>query len=165
MVHYPSVAPRAGAANRSLKTERWKMKGTTTWRDAVRRARLRGFLAKRIRARDGCLGIMRRRRTRQAAIGRGEPSEGFDPRISEWGNPPSSDGRRRGMNKDSPTGARRREVKHLSTSRKGKRSDCASSGERKRSSPNRGACPPGLRDPDVAGRRLGRPAGKRGRSG
>ena len=46
------------------------------------------FLAKRIRAHDGCLGIMRRRRTRQTAISHGEPSTGFDPWISEWGNPP-----------------------------------------------------------------------------
>ena len=45
------------------------------------------FLAKRIRAHDGCLGIMRRRRTRQTAISHGEPSTGFDPWISEWGNP------------------------------------------------------------------------------
>ena len=45
------------------------------------------FLAKRIRAHDGCLGIGRRRRTRKTAIILGEPSTGFDPGVSEWGNP------------------------------------------------------------------------------
>ena len=47
------------------------------------------FLAKRIRAHDGCLGIGRRRRTRKTAIILGEPSTGFDPGVSEWGNPSS----------------------------------------------------------------------------
>ena len=56
------------------------------------------YLAKRIRARDGCLGIMRRRRTRKAAISRGEPSTGIDPRISEWGNPTPTIGRYLRMN-------------------------------------------------------------------
>ena len=55
-------------------------------------------LAKRIRAHDGCLGIMRRRRTRKAAISRGESSTGFDPRISEWGNPTPLTGRYLRMN-------------------------------------------------------------------
>ena len=60
------------------------------------------FLAKRIRAHDGCLGIGRRRRTRKTATILGEPSTGFDPGVSEWGNPTAFAGRRRGMNKDSP---------------------------------------------------------------
>ena len=47
----------------------------------------REFLAKRIRAHDGCLGIRRLRRTRKTAISPGEPSTGFDPGVSEWGNP------------------------------------------------------------------------------
>ena len=55
-------------------------------------------LAKRIRAHDGCLGIMRRRRTRKAAISRGEPSTGFDPQVSEWGNPAAFIGGHPGMN-------------------------------------------------------------------
>ena len=58
----------------------------------------REFLAKRIRAHDGCLGIRRRRRTRKTAISFGEPSTGFDPEISEWGNPPAFIGGHPGMN-------------------------------------------------------------------
>ena len=62
----------------------------------TRRARNR-ILAKRIRAHDGCLGIGRRRRTRKTATSRGEPSTGFDPRVSEWDNPaPLAGCRRRG---------------------------------------------------------------------
>ena len=40
------------------------------------------------RAFGGCLGSKRRGRTRYPAISLGEPGMGFDPRISEWGNPP-----------------------------------------------------------------------------
>ena len=40
------------------------------------------------RAYGGCLGARRRRRTWLAAISLGEPLAGFDPGISEWGNPP-----------------------------------------------------------------------------
>ena len=39
------------------------------------------------RAYGGCLGSQRRRRTWTAAISSGEPLTGFDPEISEWGNP------------------------------------------------------------------------------
>ena len=39
------------------------------------------------RAHGGCLGSQRRRRTWTAAISYGEPLTGFDPWISEWGNP------------------------------------------------------------------------------
>jgi hypothetical protein len=39
------------------------------------------------RAHGGCLGDQRRRRTWTAAISSGEPLAGFDPEISEWGNP------------------------------------------------------------------------------
>ena len=42
---------------------------------------------KLLRANGGCLGIGRRRRTWQAAISFGESLTGFDPEISEWGNP------------------------------------------------------------------------------
>ncbi len=56
------------------------------------------FLAKRIRAHDGCLGTTRRGRTRQTAISHGEPSAGPDPWISEWGNPPPVMGRRLRVN-------------------------------------------------------------------
>jgi hypothetical protein len=45
-------------------------------------------MVKLVRADGGCLGIDRRRRTRKAAISFGEPLTGFDPEISEWGNPP-----------------------------------------------------------------------------
>ena len=82
----------------SLTTGSWRLKRITTHiRDQARR-----FLAKRIRAHDGCLGIRRRRRTRKTATILGEPSTGFDPGVSEWGNPTAFAGRRRGMNKDSP---------------------------------------------------------------
>ena len=47
------------------------------------------FLAKRIRAHDGCLGIRRLRRTRKTAIILGELSTSIDPGVSEWGNPSS----------------------------------------------------------------------------
>ena len=43
--------------------------------------------AKMSRAHGGCLGTGSRRRTRQAAIIRGEGHAPFDPRVSEWGNP------------------------------------------------------------------------------
>ena len=43
--------------------------------------------AKLLRAHGGCLGGRRRRRTWTAAISFGEPLAGFDPKISEWGNP------------------------------------------------------------------------------
>ena len=39
------------------------------------------------RAHGECLGDQRRRRTWTAAISSGEPLTGFDPEISEWGNP------------------------------------------------------------------------------
>ena len=39
------------------------------------------------RAHGGCLGDQRRRRTWTAAKSFGEPLTGFDPEISEWGNP------------------------------------------------------------------------------
>ncbi len=43
--------------------------------------------ARRIRARDGCLGAAWRRRARQAAKVRGEGQAPRDPRVPEWGNP------------------------------------------------------------------------------
>ena len=65
-----------------MKTGSWRLKRiTTVYRESE------FFLAKRIRAHDGCLGIGRRRRTRKTAISFGESSTGFDPEISEWGNP------------------------------------------------------------------------------
>ena len=54
----------------------------------------------------------------------GSRQQGFDPRISEWGNPPAVMGRHRTLLRGV-----RREVKHLSTCRKGY---SVSSGERKR---------------------------------
>ena len=51
-----------------------------------------GFRARRTsmrRAFGGCLGTRRRRRTWHAAKSHGEPRAGFDPWISEWGNPPA----------------------------------------------------------------------------
>ena len=45
---------------------------------------------KRESAHGGCLGIRRRRRTRQAAKIRGEAQGAIDPRESEWDNPPGA---------------------------------------------------------------------------
>ena len=42
---------------------------------------------KLLRARGGCLGAKRRRRTWTAAKSFGEPLTGCDPEVSEWGNP------------------------------------------------------------------------------
>jgi hypothetical protein len=60
----------------------------------------------------GCLGTDRRGRTWQAAKSFGEPQAGFDPEMSEWGNPAGDD----------PVTPEResqpRELKHLSTWRK-----------------------------------------------
>ena len=39
------------------------------------------------RAQGGCPGTIRRRRTRSAAKSCGEPQAGFEPWMSEWGNP------------------------------------------------------------------------------
>ena len=39
------------------------------------------------KAYGGCLGVQRRRRTRQAAKSHGERQAGNEPWISEWGNP------------------------------------------------------------------------------
>jgi len=44
-------------------------------------------VVKMLKAHDGCLGADRRRRTRQAAKIFGEPQAGYDPEVSEWGNP------------------------------------------------------------------------------
>ncbi len=44
------------------------------------------------RAPGGCLGAKRRGRTRHAAKSPGEPRAGFDPGVSEWGNPPPKGG-------------------------------------------------------------------------
>ena len=67
-------------------------------REAAREGSDRANSAKRIRAHDGCLGIGRRRRTRKTATSFGEPSTGFDPEVSEWGNPAGVKSRHRRMN-------------------------------------------------------------------
>ena len=46
-----------------------------------------GGTVKLRRAYGECLGDQRRRRTWTAAISSGEPLTGFEPEISEWGNP------------------------------------------------------------------------------
>ena len=48
---------------------------------------LKRLMVKLPRADGGCLGTRRRRRTWKAAISFGELLTGFDPEISEWGNP------------------------------------------------------------------------------
>src|SRR5574344_1935523 len=88
----PRSPERAG--RRSLKTGRLEIKENYNSYNEIRSGRqdvrsLRGkkFLAKRIRAHAGCLGIGRLWRTRKTATSFGEPSTGFDPEVSEWGNP------------------------------------------------------------------------------
>jgi hypothetical protein len=54
---------------------------------SARKKRWVSFMVKLLRAYGGCLGANRRGRTWQAAISLGEPQAGFDPGISEWGNP------------------------------------------------------------------------------
>ena len=73
-------------------------------------------MVKLVRADGGCLGIDRRRRTRKAAISFGELLTGFDPEISEWGNPPVI----RQVSFTEYIGKRGEpgELKHLSTPRK-----------------------------------------------
>lgn len=48
---------------------------------------VKDFVSKLLRAAGGCLGINRRRRTRQPAISSGELERSYEPEISEWGNP------------------------------------------------------------------------------
>ena len=74
----------------------WTLKRIATYIENERV--LNEFLAKRIRAHDGCLGIGRRRRTRKTATILGEPSTGFDPGVSEWDNPAGATPRHRRMN-------------------------------------------------------------------
>jgi hypothetical protein len=56
------------------------------------------FVIKLLSANGECLGASRRRRTQLAAISLGEPQAGFDPGISEWGNPIPVTRDYRGMN-------------------------------------------------------------------
>ena len=70
-----------------------------------------------VRAHDGCLGGNGRRRTRQAAIVRGEAQAAFDPRVSEWSNPQRSVPLHPRLNKIG-RGGEPGEVKHLSTPRR-----------------------------------------------
>ena len=161
MIYYAFVAPPGVAP--LFDNRRKETKGN--YNSYARSARLKRFLAKRIRAHDGCLGIGRRRRTRKTAISPGEPSAGVDPGVSEWGNPATLVGRRRRANeiarRDHTGGS---ETSQYPEERKSRR-DCASSGERRRRSPNRTACRPGLRDRDVESGRLGERTGMSGRRG
>ena len=70
-----------------------------------------------VRAHDGCLGGNGRRRTRQAAIVRGEAQAAFDPRVSEWSNPQRSVPLHPHLNQIG-CGGEPGEVKHLSTPRR-----------------------------------------------
>src|SRR3978361_990812 len=66
------------------------------------------------RAFGGCLGTRRGRRTWHAAKSFGEPRAGFDPKISEWGNPSA----RRSYSEYIGIRGKPGELKHLSTRRK-----------------------------------------------
>ena len=159
LIYYTSVRPTAGS---SLKTGSLEIKENCN--SYTRRARNR-FLAKRIRAHDGCLGIGRRRRTRKTATSSGEPSTGFDPEVSEWDNPaPLAGCRRRGEYMAPRSHTWGSETSQYPEEQKSTR-DCVSSGERRRRSPNREACFPGLRDRDMARERTGEATGKSRHSG
>ena len=75
--------------------------------------------AKLRRAYGECLGSQRRRRTWTAAISSGEPLTGYDPGISEWGNPNADEACACG--EFITTRGEREELKHLSTRRKRKK--------------------------------------------
>ena len=116
MIYYALVRPKGCASifeNRELEIKEnynsyTRSRRPRGWRRGWQTLRRRQkaaqeeFLAKRIRAHDGCLGIGRRRRTQKSAISRGELTTSIDPRISEWGNPVRVIPDYSGMNKDSP---------------------------------------------------------------
>ena len=116
---------------------------------------------KRLRAYRGCLGVKCRRRTWYTAKSSGEPCAGARAGDVRMGKP----GAGHAASPGAVMAPRREpgELKHLSTSRK--REYSASSGERKRRSPNRRTCMAGLQDSiSVAGaaksKGLGRPTGE-----
>ena len=127
---------------------RWKRKCRE---GAVRRSiRRRLRVDQAVRARGGCLGTGRRRRTWQAAKSRGELQASVDPRVSEWGNPA---GVMPGHRVAEFIGCARR-TRGTETSKYPEEEettrDSPSSGERKGRSPNRGGvtgcsrCPCGV---------------------
>ena len=91
---------------------------------------------KRESAHGGCLGIRRRRRTRQAAKIRGEAQGAGDPRESEWDNPPGAirafPGRTHGPGEANPANRNIQVAGGEDINR-----DSPSSGERTGISPNR----------------------------
>ena len=94
-----------------------KKKGKGIERDALLQ---RPSEVKIIRAYGGCLGAKSRRRTRSTAKSFGEPQAGFDPEISEWGNPAGAISRHPMVNKI-VIGRQPAELKHLSKRRKRKK--------------------------------------------
>ena len=87
--HWPPAAflgfrAEASSAPCSLTTESRELAETGS---VELRSELSQVSVKLLRAYGGCLGASRRRRTWPAAISLGEPLAGFDPGISEWGNP------------------------------------------------------------------------------
>jgi hypothetical protein len=104
---------------------------------------------KRLRARGGCLGTCRRRRTYRPRKNTGSCLESVDPYVSEWGNPIGVASYNPDMS-EVVSGSRRGELKHLSSRRKRNQArDSLSSGERNGNSPNRWIYPSGLRDSDM----------------
>ena len=86
------------------------------------------------RAHGGCLGTGSRRRARQAAISPGEAQTAFDPGMPEWGNPAGVMPSYPGPNQIGPAGT----TGGTETSKYPEEEKSpASSGERKRASPNR----------------------------
>jgi hypothetical protein len=85
--------------------------------------------------------------------------------VSEWGNPAGVKSSNPGV-REVAAGSRRRELKHLSTSRKRNQElDPLSSGERNGDSLNRKIYFPGLREPDVGPEFVVESSGKGSQSG
>lgn len=94
-------------ARRHTTSERRRFRDGTVGAEPLAAASERG------RTGDAC-GSRRRGRTWQATIFRGEARAAFDPRVSEWGNPPR-EGAAPAFGRGEPA-----ELKHLSRRRKGK---------------------------------------------
>ena len=110
----------------------------------------------------GHAGDEGRRRPRKSTV---SCQTSVDPCVSEWGNPAGVISSY-GLVSEVARSSRRRELKHLSTSRKrNQERDCLSSGERNGKSLNPGVILRGLRDPDVGPGHVAKRSGKAGQRG
>ena len=130
-----------------------------------RHFRTRKTSDKRLRARGGCLGTCWRRRTDRPRKSAVSCQKSVDPHVSEWGNPMGVKSHDGGTS-EVVSSSRRRELKHLSTSRKRNQvRDPPSSGERNGKSLNRGIYSSGLRDLNMGPDFVVERSGKIGQSG